>query len=121
MTDLFGAAAAREQQKRAKESQNSEITMQNNALVRLMNERAEIRRQEEAKRAAWNKEVETAFCRVADACRSCGRDVSDIKYNGEVVFVRRKSEAIRLFVGKIKDQRDLQYAASSLMRAIMGC
>ena len=121
MSDLFGVAAARAQQKWAKESENSEITMQNNALVRLIEERAEEKAARARAEEAWMKEIQDALEAVAAAGTRCGRHVEDISYNGEVVFIRRESEAIRLLVGKIRNKRDLQYAAMRVMSAILGC
>lgn len=120
MSDLLGAAAARAQQKRA-ERKDSAITMENNALVRLIEERAEEKDARARAEEAWMQEIQDALESVAAAGTRCGRHVEDISYNGEVVFIRRKSEAIRLLVGKIRNQRDLQYAAMRVMSAIMGC
>ena len=60
------------------------------------------------------------FAKVAETANACGRDVESITFNGEVAFVRRKDEAIRVMLGKIRDMRDLQRAAASVMRAIIG-
>lgn len=121
MSDLFGAAAARAQQKRAAEEKTPEVTMENNALVRLMRER-EAQRREEAERAEqWQTTIQDAFDAIAELSGRCGRAVIDIRYNGEVVFIKRQDEAIRLYTGAIRDMRDLQIQSHRILGAIMGC
>ncbi|MBQ1280876.1 MAG: hypothetical protein IIY16_01350 [Oscillospiraceae bacterium] len=119
MTDIFGAAAARAQQKRAAEKQNGQITLENNALVQLLQERREARAAEEAKAQAWMNEIAGALNAVADLCNQCGRTVESVTYNGEVIFARRDTEAIRLFVGKISTKQELHAAVKTVLGSIM--
>ena len=121
--EFFGSAAAYAQTKRAKDRpmyKGAPVTMENNALVDLMNEKR--REEEERKRRAeaWDAKIIEVFGKVAETANACGRDVESITFNGEVAFVRRRDEAIRVFVGKIFDMRDLQRAAATVMRAIIG-
>lgn len=121
--DFFGSAAAYAQAKRAKDRpmyKGAPVTMENNPLVDIMNERR--REEEERKRQAeeWDAKILEVFGKVAETANACGRDVESITFNGEVAFVRRRDEAIRIFVGKIRDMRDLQRAAATVMRAIIG-
>lgn len=121
--DIFGSAAAYAQKKRAEDRpmhNGAPVTMENNALVDLMNEKR--REEEERKRRAeaWNAKIDEVFGKVAETANACGRDVESIRFNGEVVSVRRQDEAIRVVVGKIYNMRDLQRAASTVMRAIIG-
>ena len=121
--EFFGSAAAYAQAKRAKDRPmytGAPVTMENNPLVDIMNERK--REEEERKRRAeaWDAKILEVFGKVAETANACGRDVESITFNGEVAFARRKDEAIRIFVGKIRDMRDLQRAAATVMRAIIG-
>lgn len=121
--EFFGSAAAYAQAKRAKDRpmyKGAPVTMENNPLVDIMNERK--REEEEQKRRAeeWDAKILEVFGKVAETANACGRDVESITFNGEVAFVRRRDEAIRVFLGKIRDKRDLQRAAASIMNAIIG-
>ena len=121
--EFFGSAAAYAQAKRAKDRptyKGAPVTMDNNQLVDIMNERK--REEEEQKRRAeeWDAKILEVFGKVAETANACGRDVESITFNGEVAFVRRRDEAIRVFLGKIRDKRDLQRAAASVMNAIIG-
>lgn len=121
--DIIGSAAAYAQAKRAKDRpmyKGAPVTMENNPLVDIMNERK--REEEERKRRTeeWEAKIMHVFEKVAETANACERDVESITFNGEVAFVRRKDEAIRVFVGKIRDKRDLQRAAASVMGAIIG-
>lgn len=121
--ELFGSAAAYAQAKRAKDRpmyKGAPVTLENNPLVDIMNERK--REEEERKRRAeaWDAKILEVFGKVAETANACGRDVESITFNGEVAFVRRRDEAIRVFLGKIRDKRDLQRAAASVMNAIIG-
>lgn len=121
--EFFGSAAAYAQAKRKEDRpmhNGAPVTMENNAIVDLMNERR--REEEERKRRAeeWDAKILEVFGKVAETANACGRDVESITFNGEVAFVRRKDEAIRVFLGKIIDKRDLQRAAATVMSAIIG-
>lgn len=121
--EFFGSEAAYAQAKRAKDRplyKGAPVTMENNPLVDIMNERK--REEEERKRQAeaWDAKILEVFGKVAETANACGRDVESITFNGEVAFVRRQDETIRVFLGKIRDKRDLQRAAASVMNAIIG-
>ena len=121
--EFFGSAAAYAQAKRAKDRptyKGATVTLENNSLVDIINERK--REEEEQKRRAeeWDAKILEVFGKVAETANACGRDVESITFNGEVAFVRRRDEAIRVFLGKIRDKRDLQRAAASVMSAIIG-
>ena len=122
MTDLFGLAAARAQQKRAAEKRAGEpITMENNALVRVMREREAEEREKQERAAQWEKQIREAFDGVIELANSVGRRVKDITWNGDVAWVVREEEAVRIYTGKIRDMRDLQRAVARLMNGAMGC
>ena len=122
--EFFGSAAAYAQKQRAASEQQmyngAPVTMENNALADLIKER----NREEAERRkwaeAWDAKIMQVFAKVAETANACDREVESITFNGEVAFVRRKDEAIRVMLGKIRDMRDLQRAAASVMRAIIG-
>lgn len=122
--DFFGSAAAYAQRKRGEGPQpmhnGAPVTMENNALVDLIS--AAKREEEERKKQAeaFAAKIDEVFGKVAETANACGRDVESITFNGEVAFARRKDETIRIFVGKIRDMRDLQRAAASVMNAIIG-
>lgn len=121
--EFFGSAAAYAQAKRAKDRpmyKGAPVTLENNPLVDIMKERR--REEEEQKRQTeeWDAKILEVFSKVAETANACGRDVESITFNGEVAFVRRQDEAIRVFLGPIRDKRDLQRAAASVMHAIIG-
>lgn len=122
--EFFGSAAAYAQKQRAASEQQmyngAPVTMENNALVDLMNERKREEEERRRRAEAWDAKILEVFGKVAETANACGRDVESITFNGEVAFVRRRDEAIRVFVGKIRDKRDLQRAAASVMSAIIG-
>ena len=121
--EFFGSAAAYAQAKRAEDRpmyNGAPVTMENNALVDLMNERKREEEERRRRAEAWDAKILEVFGKVAETANACGRDVESITFNGEVAFVRRQDEAIRVFVGKIRDKRDLQRAAASVMQAIIG-
>ena len=123
--EFFGSAAAYAQRKRAARAgaemhNGAPVTMENNALVDLI---GAAKREEEERRKqaeAFAAKIDEVFGKVAETANACGRDVESVTFNGEVVFVRRRDEAIRVFTGKIFNMRDLQRAAASVMSAIIG-
>ena len=123
--DIFGSAAAYAQKQRAaaeKQMHNgAPVSMENNALVDLLKQKQAEKAEADRRAMDWADKICKAFERVADAARACDRDVTSIAYNGEVVSIRRQDEAIRLMIGKIRNVRDLQMAATRVMSAIMGC
>lgn len=122
MSDLFSAAAARAQQKRAVERNNGEtITMENNALVKILREREAEQRKEKERAEAFQAQIRAAFDGVITLANSLGRGVKEITWNGEVAFVVRDGEVVHLQIGKIRDLRALQIAVAHLMNGAMGC
>lgn len=122
MSDLFSAAAARAQQMRAVEKNNGEpITMENNALVKILREREAEQRAEKEREDAFQAQIRAAFDGVIELANSLGRKVKEITWNGEVAFVVREGESVRLYIGKIRDLRALQIAVAHLMNGAMGC
>lgn len=122
MSDLFSAAAERAQQKRAAERKNGEtITMENNALVKILREREAEQREEKERAEAFQAQIRAAFDGVIELANRLGRKVKEITWNGEVAFVVREGESVRLYIGKIRDLRALQIAVAHLMNGAMGC
>lgn len=122
MTDLFGAAAARAQQKRAAEKRDGEpITMENNPLVKLMREREAEKLAEKKREEAFQTQIRAAFADVIKLANSLDRKVREITWNGDVAWVVREGEAVRIYTGKIRDMRDLQIAVAKLTNGAMGC
>lgn len=122
--EFFGSAAAYAQQRRAEDRpmhNGAPVTMENNALVDLMNERR--REEEERKRRAeeWVKRIMQTFEEITKLANNVDRHVKEITFNGEVAFVVRETEAVRIFTGKICNIRDLQRAVAKLTNAAMGC
>lgn len=122
MSDLFSAAAARAQQKRAVERNNAEpITVENNPLLKLIREREAEKREEKERAEAFQAQIREAFDGVIALANSLGRGVKEITWNGEVAFVVRDGEVVKLYIGKIQDLRALQIAVARLMNGAMGC
>lgn len=122
MSDLFWAAAARAQQKRNAEKNDGEpITMENNALVRLIREREAEAREKEERAARWEAQIREAFAEIVTLANNVDRGIKDITWNGEVAWVVREEEAVRIYTGKIRDMRDLQRAVAKLTNGAMGC
>lgn len=122
MADLFGAAAARAEQKRNAERFNGEpVTMENNALVKFLNERKAEQREEQERAEAFQKKIREAFDGVIEFANALDRKVKEITFNGEVAYVVREGEAVRIYIGKIRDMRALQIAVARLMNGAMGC
>lgn len=122
MSDLFSAAVARAQQKRAGERNNAEpITVENNPLLKLIREREAEKREEKERAEAFQAQIRAAFDGVIELANSLGRKVKEITWNGEVAFVVREGESVRLYIGKIRDLRALQIAVAHLMNGAMGC
>ena len=95
--------------------------MQNNALVDLI-EAARREEEERAQRAAeFSAKIEQTFAEIAALANLVGRKVQEITFNGEVAFVVREDEAVRIYTGPIRDIRELQRAAAKLTTAAMGC
>ena len=121
--EFFGSAAAYAQAKRAKDRpmyKGAPVTMENNPLVDIMNERKREEEERRRRAEAWDAKILEVFGKVAETANACGRDVESIRFNGEVVFVKRRDEAIRVVIGKIYNMRDLQRAAARIMGAIIG-
>ena len=124
-SDLFGSAAAYAQRKRGEGPtpmyNGAPVTMKNNALVDIMNERKR-EEEEQARRAeAWVKRIMQTFEEITKLANNVDRHVKEITFNGEVAFVVRETEAVRIFTGKICNIRDLQRAVAKLTNAAMGC
>lgn len=118
MTDIFGAAAARAQQKRAAEKQNGQITLENNALVQLLQERREARAAEEAKAQAWMDRITAALDQTAALCGALGAETESVRYDSGILWIRRRGESIRLPVGYIRNQEDLRTACAKMLGAV---
>lgn len=121
--DLFGSAAAYAQAKRAKDRpmhNGAPVTIENNALVDLINEAKRAEAERKAQAEAFEAKIDEVFGKVQETANACGRDVESIRFNGEVAFVKRRDEAIRVVIGKIYNMRDLQRAAARIMGAIIG-
>jgi len=122
--EFFGIAAAYAQAKRAKERpmyKGAPVTLENNPLVDIMNERK--REEEEQKRRAeeWVKRIMQTFEEITKLANNVDRHVKEITFNGEVAFVVRETEVVKIFTGKICNIRDLQRAVAKLTNAAMGC
>ncbi len=124
MTDIFGAAAARAQQKRDAERKKGE-TADTGLFYKILAEKRAEREAEEAEREKaqreWEARIRGVFDGIVPLANSAGRGVKAIEFNGEVAFVVRDGEAIRVYIGPIKDVRGLQYAVAKLTTAAMGC
>lgn len=125
-SEYFGKAAAHAQQKRRAEAgvpmyNGAPVTMENNALADLIKERKAEEEEAERRAAAWVDKIMQTFDEIARLANSVGRHVKEITFNGEVAFVVRDTEAVRIFTGKICNMRDLQRAVAKLTSAAMGC
>lgn len=118
MSDIFGAAAARAQQKRAAEQKRENITLENNALVRLMEERREARESEERKACAWMDRITAALDQTAALCGALGAETESVRYDSGILWIRRRGESIRLPVGYIRNQEDLRVACAKMLGAV---
>lgn len=95
--------------------------MENNALVKILREREAEQRAEKEREDAFQAQIRAAFDGVIELANSLGRKVKEITWNGEVAFVVREGESVRLYIGKIRDIRALQIAVAHLMNGAMGC
>lgn len=95
--------------------------MENNALVKLMREREAEQREKEERAARWEEQIRKAFTDIVTLANSVGRGVREITWNGDVAWVVREGETVRIYTGKIRDMRDLQRAVAQLMNGAMGC
>lgn len=121
---FFGNAAAAAQRKRAKDVQlykGKPVTMDNNPLMDLIAERRAEREAADRKAEAWRAKIAQTFAEITVLANSVGRNVKEITFNGEVAFVVRETEAVRIYTGPIRNMRELQQAAAKLTNAAMGC
>lgn len=124
MTDIFGPAAARAQLKRDAERKK---TGEGDTCLfyKILAEKRAAREAEEAARERaqreWDERIRSVFDGIVPLANSAGRGVHAIEFNGEVAFIVRDGEAIRVFIGPIKDVRGLQCAVAKLTTAAMGC
>ena len=123
--EFFGSAAAYAQARRRTKDRpmhnGAPVTMENNALVDLMNEKRREEEKRKRQEEAWVKKIMQTFDEIVRLANEVGRHVKEITFNGEVAFVVRDTEAIRIFTGKICNMRDLQRAIARLTNAAMGC
>lgn len=121
--EFFGSAAAYAQARRAEDRplyKGAPVTMENNALADLINKANRAEAERKAQAEAFAAKIDEVFGKVQETANACGRDVESITFNGEVAFVKRRDEAIRVVIGKIYNMRDLQRAAARIMGAIIG-
>lgn len=121
---FFGNAAAAEQRKRAKDVQlykGKPVTLDNNPLMDLIAERRAEWEAADRKEKEWRAKIAQTFAEITALANSVGRNVKEITFNGEVAFVVRETETVRIYTGKIRNIRELQQAAAKLTNAAMGC
>ncbi len=111
--DVFGAAANRQEQKKKEEQDMKLFSMEDNALVRVMEQRKAIKAEEEeerrlrraqyehaqaAKQAADIAEMEYFLQAVKGMLILIGRPVESFFINpgGEVITVHRETESIKV-------------------------
>ena len=122
--EFFGSAAAYAQKRRSEDRplyKGAPVTMENNALADLINEANRAEAERKAQAEAFQAQIRAAFDGVIELANSMGRKVKEITWNGEVAFVVREGESVRLYIGKIRDLRALQIAVAHLMNGAMGC
>jgi hypothetical protein len=95
--------------------------MENNALADLINEAKRTETERKAQAEAFQAQIRAAFDGVIELANSLGRKVKEITWNGEVAFVVRDGEAVRMQIGEIRDIRALQIAVARLINGAMGC
>ena len=121
---FFGNAAAAAQRKRAQEQKiykGKPVTLENNPLMDLIAERRAEREAADRKAEAWRAKIAQTFKEIKALANSVDRNVTEITFNGEVAFVVRETEAVRIYTGPIRNMRELQQAAAKLTTAAMGC
>lgn len=121
---FFGNAAEAAQRKRAKDVQlykGKPVTLDNNPLMDLIAERRAEREAADRKEKEWRAKIAQTFAEITALANSVGRNVKEITFNGEVAFVVRETETVRIYTGKIRNIRELQQAAAKLTNAAMGC
>lgn len=122
--EFFGSAAAYAQARRLKDRplyKGAPVTMENNPLMEILREREAEEREQKERAEAFQAQIRAAFDGVIELANSLGRGVKEITWNGEVAFVVRDGEVVKLYIGKIRDLRALQIAVARLMNGAMGC
>ncbi len=100
---FFGNAAAAAQRKRAKDVQlykGKPVTLDNNPLMDLIAERRAEREAADRKEKEWRAKIAQTFAEITALANSVGRNVKEITFNGEVAFVVRETEAVRIYTGR---------------------
>lgn len=137
MSDIFEAGAGRTLRKRAKETGGQEITLENNALVRVIEQQRKVRAEEEAEREQRRAEYRAAkdkrnaedlkelmfYLETAKKLLAVlGRPVESfyMEPGGETLSAHRKTETVRVHVGKIDSIELKRIAVRRVIESIIG-
>lgn len=120
MTDLFEAAARRAQKDKGKMLfKDAPITMENNALVELIKEKQRELIESESLKRKWAEHIESTIGQAAALCGTLGRRPKNVRYDGAIIWIELRGEAVRLPVGEIRDPKDLAVACQKLIGSVM--
>ena len=117
MSDLFAAAAAKAQRERERDK----MKMQGNALERLIEERRAEKEAQARRTELWESSINFAINRTAELCGALGSEILGARYDGAIIWIERKGEAIRLPVGVIRDNMDLAEACVKMIGSVCRC
>lgn len=120
MLDIFGTAANRTTNKKETELFDGKpVTMENNALARLIAEQRQKALEEAALQQKWEEHIENTIEQTAALCGTLGRRPKGVRYDGNNIWIELRGEAIKLPVGEIRSPKALAAACQKLIGAVM--
>lgn len=66
-------------------------------------------------------DITYALDATGDLCSILGSPVETVRFDGDIIWIRRPGEAIRLPVGEIRDGYDLRTACKTMFCAVCKC
>ena len=118
--DIFGTGANSAAKKKDVELFDGKpVTMENNALVRLLKEERERMIEDATLRMKWEDHIESTLGQTAALCGTIGRRPKGVRYDGTNIWIELRGEAVKLPVGAIRDPKDLAVACQKLIGAVM--
>ena len=121
MLTLFEAAANMAERKRERERREALGEHTENLLEKIMNERRAEQEAAQEKAEAWDREITYALDKTGDLCSILGSPVETVRFDGDIIWIRRPGEAIRLPIGQIRDEYDLRAACKTMFCAVCKC
>lgn len=118
--DLFGAGANKaNKEKEPQLFDGKPITMENNALKALFEERRAEAEAAIREAQTWSECIDNVLSITKDVCRMIGRNIESLRYDGGTnIWIRLTGEAVKLPVGRIRDEKDLATACMKVIGAV---